>query len=111
MALSKDLAGAVPAPPDVQPSVPPYWAEAKAELMRRDRIMNKLIPQFGNDGDLTIDCAYVLVERGRGAPDSVFKAMLVQLKTLPENERPPIYPKLLAECQKRAGDQAAKKDE
>jgi hypothetical protein len=28
--------------------VPPYWAEAKAELMRRDRIMNKLIPQFGD---------------------------------------------------------------
>jgi DNA-3-methyladenine glycosylase II len=36
--------GAAPALPDV----PPYWAEAKAELMRRDRIMNKLIPQFGD---------------------------------------------------------------
>jgi DNA-3-methyladenine glycosylase II len=48
MALSKDLTGADPALPDVQPSVPPYWAEAKAELMRRDRIMNKLIPQFGD---------------------------------------------------------------
>ena len=48
MALSKDIAGAVPAPPDVQPSLPPYWAEAKDELMRRDRIMNKLIPQFGD---------------------------------------------------------------
>ena len=30
------------------PGVPPYWAEAKAELMQRDRIMNKLIPQFGD---------------------------------------------------------------
>ncbi len=29
-------------------AVPPYWEEAKAELMRRDRIMNKLIPQFGD---------------------------------------------------------------
>ncbi|CAH0279911.1 DNA-3-methyladenine glycosylase [Massilia sp. Bi118] len=36
--------GAAPALPDL----PPYWAEAKAELMRRDRIMNKLIPQFGD---------------------------------------------------------------
>jgi DNA-3-methyladenine glycosylase II len=36
--------GVAPALPDV----PPYWAEAKAELMRRDRIMNKLIPQFGD---------------------------------------------------------------
>jgi DNA-3-methyladenine glycosylase II len=44
MALSKDLAGAAAALPDV----PPYWAEAKAELMKRDRIMNKLIPQFGD---------------------------------------------------------------
>jgi DNA-3-methyladenine glycosylase II len=32
----------------ILPDVPPYWAEAKAELMRRDRIMNKLIPQFGD---------------------------------------------------------------
>lgn len=44
MAISKDLAGTDP----VLPDVPPYWAEAKAELMRRDRIMNKLIPQFGD---------------------------------------------------------------
>lgn len=29
-------------------SVPPYWEEAKAELMKRDRIMRKLIPQFGD---------------------------------------------------------------
>ncbi|HWV62673.1 MAG TPA: DNA-3-methyladenine glycosylase 2 family protein, partial [Oxalicibacterium sp.] len=28
--------------------LPPYWEEAKVELMRRDRIMRKLIPQFGD---------------------------------------------------------------
>ncbi len=28
--------------------IPPYWNEAKQELMKRDRIMNKLIPQFGD---------------------------------------------------------------
>jgi DNA-3-methyladenine glycosylase II len=44
MAHTKDLMGTAPSLPDV----PPYWAEAKAELMRRDRIMNKLIPQFGD---------------------------------------------------------------
>jgi DNA-3-methyladenine glycosylase II len=55
MALSKDLMGAAspasgdqPGNQDAQPFLPPYWAEAKAELMRRDRIMNKLIPQFGD---------------------------------------------------------------
>jgi len=29
-------------------SVPPYWEQAKAELMKRDRVMRKLIPQFGD---------------------------------------------------------------
>jgi DNA-3-methyladenine glycosylase II len=42
--VTREQTGAAPALPDV----PPYWAEAKAELMRRDRIMNKLIPQFGD---------------------------------------------------------------
>ena len=28
--------------------LPPFWEEAKAELMKRDRIMRKLIPQFGD---------------------------------------------------------------
>ncbi|MBB3210884.1 DNA-3-methyladenine glycosylase II [Herbaspirillum sp. Sphag1AN] len=29
-------------------SVPAYWEQAKVELMKRDRIMRKLIPQFGD---------------------------------------------------------------
>jgi DNA-3-methyladenine glycosylase II len=29
-------------------SVPVYWQDAKDELMKRDRIMRKLIPQFGD---------------------------------------------------------------
>lgn len=29
-------------------AVPPYWEEAKEELMKRDRIMSKLIPKFGD---------------------------------------------------------------
>jgi len=32
----------------VSPLVPAYWEEAKVELMKRDRIMKKLIPQFGD---------------------------------------------------------------
>ena len=31
-----------------QASVPDYWHAAKEELMKRDRIMRKLIPQFGD---------------------------------------------------------------
>lgn len=33
---------------DDQPAVPVYWEQAKLELMKRDRIMKKLIPQFGD---------------------------------------------------------------
>src|SRR3954449_8244557 len=44
MVPNKDNEGAVAPSPDV----PAYWAEAKAELMKRDRIMKKLIPQFGD---------------------------------------------------------------
>lgn len=32
----------------VTPKVPDYWDDAKIELMKRDRIMRKLIPQFGD---------------------------------------------------------------
>ncbi len=35
-------------PADPAISVPAYWEDAKAELMKRDRIMRKLIPQFGD---------------------------------------------------------------
>lgn len=53
MAADKDKAGGAAAGDSVQPlndalAVPIYWAEAKLELMQRDRIMNKLIPQFGD---------------------------------------------------------------
>ena len=43
MVTAKDInEGAAPV------GVPPYWEEAKIELMKRDRIMKKLIPQFGD---------------------------------------------------------------
>lgn len=32
----------------IQPATPAYWQSAKEELMRRDRIMRRLIPQFGD---------------------------------------------------------------
>jgi DNA-3-methyladenine glycosylase II len=40
MAMSKQAVAAV--------GVPAYWQDAKDELMKRDRIMRKLIPQFGD---------------------------------------------------------------
>ena len=35
-------------PGGVAAGVPLYWHDAKEELMKRDRIMRKLIPQFGD---------------------------------------------------------------
>jgi DNA-3-methyladenine glycosylase II len=43
MATLKRASGAVAAD-----CVPPYWQDAKEELMKRDRIMRKVIPQFGD---------------------------------------------------------------
>ena len=34
--------------PDVGPDAPLYWQEACRHLMKRDRVMKKLIPQFGD---------------------------------------------------------------
>src|SRR3954467_10968444 len=33
---------------ELVPLVPAYWEDAKVELMKRDRILRKLIPQFGD---------------------------------------------------------------
>ena len=29
-------------------SIPPYWEDAKSDLMKRDRVLKKLIPKFGD---------------------------------------------------------------
>ncbi|MCA1246176.1 DNA-3-methyladenine glycosylase [Massilia sp. MS-15] len=47
MGADQDKSGADAGPAD-ELSVPAYWAEAKAALIGRDRIMAKLIPQFGD---------------------------------------------------------------
>jgi DNA-3-methyladenine glycosylase II len=47
--MAKSIDGMVTsAAPVIRHAVPAYWEDAKAELMRRDRIMRKLIPQFGD---------------------------------------------------------------
>jgi DNA-3-methyladenine glycosylase II len=43
MAISKKADGAA-----MSGGVPAYWQDAKDELMKRDRIMRKVIPQFGD---------------------------------------------------------------
>jgi DNA-3-methyladenine glycosylase II len=110
MAANKDkTAGAVPdAPASAAPaggaeaaapgvlSVPAYWAEAKLELMQRDRIMNKLIPQFG---DLHL--------RGHPDPFTTLARSIVGQQVSPK-AADLAWGKLLALCPKLAPSQVIK---
>jgi len=48
MVTAKDNGASAPDSAGPLSAVPPYWEPAKIELMKRDRIMKKLIPQFGD---------------------------------------------------------------
>jgi DNA-3-methyladenine glycosylase II len=63
--------------------VPAYWEDAKAELMKRDRIMRKLIPQFGDlhligrdDPFTTLARSIVGQQISIKAADAVWKRLL-----------------------------------
>lgn len=101
MAANKDKAGGAAAGASVQPSpdalaVPIYWAEAKRELMQRDRIMNKLIPQFG---DLHL--------RGQPDPFTTLARSIVGQQVTPK-AADLAWGKLLAVCPKLAPSQVIK---
>jgi DNA-3-methyladenine glycosylase II len=44
-------------------TVPDYWADACAHLMKKDRVMNRLIPQFGDSRLQTRGDAFVTLAR------------------------------------------------
>lgn len=68
--------------------VPAYWQDAKDELMKRDRIMRKLIPQFG-DMHLT----------GRGEPfTTLVRSIISQQISVKAAET--IWQRLLEACPK-----------
>ena len=77
-------------------AVPIYWAEAKRELMQRDRIMNKLIPQFG---DLHL--------RGQPDPFTTLARSIVGQQVTPK-AADLAWGKLLAVCPKLAPSQIIK---
>ncbi|MDY0963942.1 MULTISPECIES: DNA-3-methyladenine glycosylase family protein [Massilia] len=105
MAANKDKAGGAAAGASVESSalpaqdalaVPIYWAEAKRELMQRDRIMNKLIPQFG---DLHL--------RGQPDPFITLARSIVGQQVTPK-AADLAWGKLLAVCPKLAPSQVIK---
>ncbi|MDB5839814.1 MAG: DNA-3-methyladenine glycosylase [Herminiimonas sp.] len=80
----------------MQDSLPPYWNNAKLELMKRDRIMRKLIPQFG---DLHLI--------GRGEPFTTLARSIVgqQISTKAAET---VWQRLLAACPKWSPAQVIK---
>lgn len=105
MAANKDKAGGAAAGASVESpalpaqdalAVPIYWAEAKRELMQRDRIMNKLIPQFG---DLHL--------RGQPDPFITLARSIVGQQVTPK-AADLAWGKLLAVCPKLAPSQMLK---
>ncbi len=80
MVQAKDTTGAA----SRQVALPPYWEEAKIELMKRDRIMKKLIPQFGDlhlvghdDPFITLARSIVKQQVTAKAADVAWKKLLV----------------------------------
>jgi DNA-3-methyladenine glycosylase II len=68
--------------------VPSYWEDAKAELMKRDRIMKKLIPRFG---DLQLV--------GRGEPFETLARSIVG-QQISVKAAQSVWERLLAACPK-----------
>ena len=95
MAADKDTPGLEAGAQD-ELSVPAYWAEAKAALMGRDRIMAKLIPQFG---DLHL--------RGHPDPFTTLARSIVGQQVTPK-AADAAWGKLLAICPKLSPSQVIK---
>ena len=66
--------------------VPFYWEEAKSELMKRDRIMRRLIPQFG---DLHL--------QGRGEPFTTLARSIVG-QQISVKAAESVWQRLIASC-------------
>lgn len=94
MAADKDKSAA--AEPQGELSVPVYWAEAKAALQARDRIMAKLIPQIG---DLHL--------RGQPDPFTTLARSIVGQQVTPK-AADAAWAKLLAICPKLSPAQVLK---
>ena len=68
--------------------IPDYWEQAKIELMKRDRILNKLIPQFGD--------LYLI---GRGEPFKTLARSIIGQK-ISVKAAETIWQRLLLACPK-----------
>jgi DNA-3-methyladenine glycosylase II len=101
MALSKDNVDATA----LTLAVPSYWEQAKQELMRRDRIMKKLIPQFGDlhlvrhdDPFTTLARSVVGQQISMKAADTVWQKLLLVCPKITPAQVIKAGPEQLAAC-------------
>jgi len=79
-------------PKDTQLCVPAYWEDAKQELMKRDRIMRRIIPMFG---DLQLV--------GRGDPFTTLARSIVG-QQISVKAAETVWQRVLAACQQCTPD-------
>ncbi|KQO19128.1 DNA-3-methyladenine glycosylase [Acidovorax sp. Leaf78] len=113
MAATKKIAGDTADSP-LAPPTPEYWAEACKHLMKKDRVMKRLIPQFGDAALRTRRDAFVTLARSIvGQQVSVTAAQAVWerfVALLPRGMKPASVLKLKIDDMRAAGLSARKVD-
>ncbi len=112
MAATKKIASDVP---DVESvlATPDYWAEACKHLVKKDRVMKRLIPQFGDAALRTRSDAFTTLARSIvGQQVSVKSAQAVweRFVALPRSMKPGSVLKLKIDDMRAAGLSARKVD-
>ena len=113
MAASKKIASDAAAPPLVL-ATPDYWAEACKHLVKKDRVMKRLIPQFGDAALQTKGDPFITLARSIvGQQVSVASAQAVWerfVALLPRGMKPASVLKLKIDDMRAAGLSARKVD-
>jgi DNA-3-methyladenine glycosylase II len=112
VAATKKIADSA-ANPAVVLATPDYWAEACKHLVKKDRVMKRLIPQFGDAALQTRGDAFVTLARSIvGQQVSVASAQAVweRFAALPRSMKPANVLKLKIDDMRAAGLSARKVD-
>jgi DNA-3-methyladenine glycosylase II len=94
-------------------STPTYWAEACKHLMKKDRVMKRLIPQFGDAALQTRRDAFTTLARsivGQQVSAQAAQAVWERFSKLPRSMKPSNVLKLKVDDMRAAGLSARKVD-
>ncbi len=112
MAATKKIAVDAAAPPLVL-ATPDYWAEACRHLVKKDRVMKRLIPQFGDAALQTHGDAFVTLARsivGQQISVKAAQTLWERFVALPRTMKPASVLKLKIDDMRAAGLSARKVD-